>query len=253
MPICIAGMHRSGTSMVTRLLNLCGVYLGPESDLAAVASFDNEAGFWENRQFVRVNEEVLARLGGGWDLPPAVTEGWEMGDEIAELREEAAELIRQFSPYERWGWKDPRNTLMLPFWKRLIPDLKILVCLRSPVEVADSLYQRAGSSYAFGMDLCLKYYQRLLATTQPAERVVTHYNAYFFNPQAELRRVLGLLEIPAPSETIQHACSTISMSLRHNWATTRQRIEERIPPDLMDYYIRLCGEAKARVPEPTPQ
>ncbi len=27
--ICIIGMHRSGTSMVARLLNLCGLDLGP--------------------------------------------------------------------------------------------------------------------------------------------------------------------------------------------------------------------------------
>jgi hypothetical protein len=33
MPVCIAGMHCSGTSMVARLLNLCGLYLGPEGEL----------------------------------------------------------------------------------------------------------------------------------------------------------------------------------------------------------------------------
>ena len=31
--VCIAGMHRTGTSMVARMLNLCGVYLGKEKDL----------------------------------------------------------------------------------------------------------------------------------------------------------------------------------------------------------------------------
>ena len=31
--VYIAGIHRSGISLIRRLLNLCGVYLGAESDL----------------------------------------------------------------------------------------------------------------------------------------------------------------------------------------------------------------------------
>jgi len=69
MPVCIAGMHRSGTSMVARLLYLCGLYLGPESELLPPRP-DNEEGYWENFYFVKLNEEILARLNGGWDWPP---------------------------------------------------------------------------------------------------------------------------------------------------------------------------------------
>lgn len=214
MPICIAGMHRSGTSMVARLLNLCGLYLGPEAELFG-AAFDNEAGFWENAQFVELNEDALSQLGGGWDLPPSLTEGWELQDEMVRLQEEAAGLIGRFSPYETWGWKDPRNSILLPFWRRLIPDLKIIICLRNPLEVAHSLLQRGHSSHAFSLNLWLRYNQRLLANTMPAERVVTHYDSYFYDSKAELRRVLNLLKISASEEAIEQACSTISRPLTH--------------------------------------
>ena len=244
MPICIAGMHRSGTSMITRLLNLCGVDLGPETDISA-AAVDNEAGFWENYHFVRLNEEALVLLGGGWDLPPTLSEGWELRDEMVRIRDDAAELVRGFSPDGIWGWKDPRNSMMLPFWKRLIPDLKILVCLRNPLEVAQSLHERNHSSQAFSLNLWLMYYQQLLSCTRPAERVVTHYNAYFYNPQAELRRVLSLLEISASSEAIEQACSTISARLRHSWVTTPELMEIKVPADVLDNYLTMCGEAGA--------
>jgi hypothetical protein len=62
MPICIAGMHRSGTSMIARLLNLCGLYLGPEAELDAIG-FDNKAGFWENPHFVQL---LQGRPGATW-------------------------------------------------------------------------------------------------------------------------------------------------------------------------------------------
>ena len=45
--VCIAGMHRFGTSLVTNLLKNCGVYLGREEDISA-KGFDNPEGFWEN-------------------------------------------------------------------------------------------------------------------------------------------------------------------------------------------------------------
>jgi hypothetical protein len=230
--------------MITRLLNLCGLYLGPEADLS-VGACDNEAGFWENRHFVRINEDALARLGGGWDLPPTMPETWEFHDEVIRLRNDAAELVRRFSPYEIWGWKDPRNSIMLPFWKSLIPDLKILVCLRNPLEVARSLNKRGYSSYAFGLNLWLTYHQQLLSATLPTERVVTHYDTYFYNPQAELRRVLGLLNMSASSEAIEQACSTISTALRHVWVMNQELRGIRIPVDVLDCYIRMCGEAGA--------
>jgi hypothetical protein len=244
MPICIAGMHRSGTSMVTRLLNLCGLYLGPETDLSA-AAFDNEAGFWENRRFVSLNEEALARLGGGWDLPPAVRQGWESNDEMIPLAGDAAEIIGHFSPHKLWGWKDPRNSIMFPFWKKLIPDLRIVVCIRNPVEVARSLSKRNYSSLAFGLNLWLAYHQRLLSDTRTGERVVTHYDSYFHDPPSELQRVLRLLDMSASSETIEHACSTVSAHLRHSRVTTQEMAEIKVPRDVTDCYLRMCDEAGA--------
>jgi hypothetical protein len=244
MPICIAGMHRSGTSMVARLLNLCGVYLGADAELSA-AALDNEAGFWENPRFVKLNEDALALLGGGWDLAPQTSEGWDSRDDLIKLKRDAEKLIDGFKAHALWGWKDPRNSIMLPLWRRLIPNLKTLVCLRNPLEVAQSLQKRGHSSQAFGLDLWLTYNQRVLSGTSPAERVVTHYNAYFYDPQAELRRVLKLLNISATDKVIWKACSTISSTLRHSWITTQELMVNRSPLEVLDCYMTMCAEAGA--------
>src|SRR5262245_46357503 len=76
MPICVAGIHRSGTSMITRLLHCCGVSLGAADDLLPAAP-DNPAGFWENRRFLAVNDMLLMALGGSWSAPPPFPPGWE--------------------------------------------------------------------------------------------------------------------------------------------------------------------------------
>jgi hypothetical protein len=242
MTICIAGMHRSGTSMITRLLNLCGLYLGPEKEIS-VSAFDNEAGFWENSQFVKLNDQMLAQLGGGWDLPPETTQGWEFQDEMDRFHDDTQALVKQFRPYTLWGWKDPRNSIMFPYWKRAIPDLQLLICLRNPLEVAQSLQRRSHSSLAFGLHLWLRYNQRLLNGLRPDERVITHYNAYFHNPQAEMRRILKLLRISASSEIIEQACSTISVPLRHSWLTTDELLKSNVPEEVLDCYMKMCSEA----------
>src|SRR5438874_12045488 len=69
----IAGAHLSGTSMLARLLHTCGLYLGPES-ASAPGRGDNPDGFWENRWFVALKDEVLNELGGAWDRPPKAEE-----------------------------------------------------------------------------------------------------------------------------------------------------------------------------------
>ena len=58
--ILVLGMHRSGTSALARILNLLGCELGPNLLPAAA---DNEAGFWEHRDVVLLDDEVLARVG----------------------------------------------------------------------------------------------------------------------------------------------------------------------------------------------
>src|SRR6185503_2312642 len=83
VPICIAGMHRSGTSMVAGLLQACGLFLGREEELG----FDSNNGepHFENVRFVALNDEILSRLGGSWNNPPAFPRGWEEMAEVATL------------------------------------------------------------------------------------------------------------------------------------------------------------------------
>src|ERR1051326_5955411 len=122
MPVCIAGMHRSGTSMISRLLNCCGLDLGPAETLMQPAP-ENAEGFWESVPFYQLSEDLLRELGGSWFAPPALGPGWEASEALADLRRRAAALPAELGVKEPWGWKDPRNCILLPFWRSVWPDL----------------------------------------------------------------------------------------------------------------------------------
>jgi hypothetical protein len=241
MMICIAGMHRSGTSMVTRLLNLCGLYIGEPDDLLPAAS-DNTEGYWENIHFTALNNALLDYFGGTWDMPPPHIEAWTQQPNLAGLHQEASALIERLQIHSAWGWKDPRNSLTLPFWRSLVPDLKTVICLRHPQEVAMSLHLRNQSSTLLGLTLWQIYNQSVMSFTQPANRVITHYNAYFENPAGELRRVLSVLGWQLDDEIIEQACKAVMPANRHHhmnaaWPQTA------LPSTINSLYKQMCSEA----------
>src|SRR5204862_3614262 len=69
--ILVLGMHRSGTSAVTRVLNLLGADLGRR--LMPPMPDNNETGFWENLDAVDIDERLLTGIGRSWhdvrDMP----------------------------------------------------------------------------------------------------------------------------------------------------------------------------------------
>src|SRR5688572_12078071 len=170
--VCILGMHRSGTSLLARMLNLIGVYLGSEHALMQ-PSDANPKGYWEHNDIVSINDAILNRHGGSWDDPPILPHGWETAEVIDDLRERAQTLIQdQFAEALIWGWKDPRSCLTLPFWQKLLPDMRYIVCLRNPVDVARSLEQRDSFSAEKSSDLWLAYVNSALEHSDGKRRLV---------------------------------------------------------------------------------
>ena len=125
--------------MVTRLLNVCGLYLGPDDDMMPAHAHDNPTGYWENLSFTHLNDEILAALGGSWDDLPDLEPEWWKPPPFDAFRARATALIEDFEQHTPWGWKDPRNCLTLPFWQDVVPDLKVVFCLRNPLEIVWSL------------------------------------------------------------------------------------------------------------------
>jgi GT2 family glycosyltransferase len=248
--ICIAGAHRSGTSMLTRLLHACGLYLGPKDALMPPQA-DNPEGFWEHLGFVALNDELLSQLGGAWDLPPKPDESFKHS-QLDPLRMKARILIEGFDSANLWGWKDPRNSLTLPFWQNLLPDLKTLITVRNPLEVAHSMHDRNGTSHAFGLRLWEIYNRRLIEAASETNRLVTHYDLFFENPEKELQRIANFIGLP--DAKIPAAAKLVATRRRHTHFTTDQLIDARVSEEAIELYRALVAESstgrKARTAKP---
>jgi GT2 family glycosyltransferase/glycosyltransferase involved in cell wall biosynthesis len=240
--ICIAGAHRSGTSMLTRLLHCCGLELGPQSELMPPQA-DNPEGFWEHLGFVALNDELLSALGGAWDLPPKADEDFTSA-RLDPLRLKAGLLVEKFDSAPVWGWKDPRNSLTLPFWQQLLPPLKTIVVVRNPLEVAHSMRERNGTSYSFGLRLW-EIYNRRVIEAATARTLVTHYDLFFDDPENELRRITDFMGL-ADAE-IANAAALITRNKRHTHFSIDDLVEARVSSEMIDFYRALINEANGKM------
>jgi len=146
-PFVVIGMHRSGTSLVSRILDKSGIMMG--KDLQT----DHESKF-----FIQLNKWIYQNAGADWARPKALEELID----YAPARKQVEEYLRiriasssskkfsgrnlkngLFDMDSKWGWKDPRNGPSLPIWKDIWPEMKIIHVVRHGVDVAASLHSRS--------------------------------------------------------------------------------------------------------------
>jgi glycosyltransferase involved in cell wall biosynthesis len=134
--LIITGMHRSGTSLVAQVLGRAGLHLGDELFGPQV---DNPDGLFEDRGIVAFHDRLLAHNAVTW-------KGVRRGDSLQipdGSRDRARDLLaRKFAVQEVWGWKDPRASLFLDFWRETLPVAKWVLVAREPTQVAWSLVRR---------------------------------------------------------------------------------------------------------------
>lgn len=136
-PVIIIGMHRSGTSMLSRILARAGIYMG--FDLTP----DHESWY-----FQRINDAWLGNEKLSWDNPgvPQNANLNEFG--LKSFLRNYARITKQplkpfsFLSAESWGWKDPRNTFTLLQWMKIFPNAKVVHIYRNGMDVAISLFRR---------------------------------------------------------------------------------------------------------------
>jgi hypothetical protein len=175
--ILVLGMHRSGTSAVTRVINLLGADLG--GDLLPPAE-DNALGFWEHRGIVKIHEELLDALGSSWHSVQPLPAGWLSTTAAITARGKLIDTLREFSNAPLWAVKDPRLCRLLPLWLLVLDDLNVrahaVFVVRHPDEVGQSLLTRDGIPLAHTRLLWLQHLVEAEAASRDFSRVVISYD-----------------------------------------------------------------------------
>ena len=175
--------------MVAKLLQRAGLYLGPEDRLLGPDSA-NADGHFEHTGFLEINDALLQHFGGSWDAPPTMEPGWELDASLEDIRAKAETLVGSFSGVSIWGWKEPRTTILLPFWKSLINQPRFVICVRSPLDVAQSLASRNQMATDLGGYLWSRYIRSAIRDTEGYHRRLVFYDDFFTADGSQTRRLL---------------------------------------------------------------
>jgi hypothetical protein len=227
-PIIVLGMHRSGTSLLAEVVGSWGAYAGDSRQLIGPAE-TNMRGFWEFEPLVTFNRVLLASLDSDWSVPPP--EGCEklMKKRASEawFKTRARDLISHMDARGTpWFWKDPRLSILLPFWKPLL-EATYVISVRNPTEVALSLFKRNGLPTSAGLLLWQYYLLSLLRQTQNVKRkIFIRYDALVARSKPEFRRLIHFLNESyenghADKEQLEKMMSVVAPELNHYGSETK--------------------------------
>ncbi len=217
--IVVLGMHRSGTSAVMNALTCMGVSLGEELLPPGV---DNPKGFFEDKTFNSLNIEMLEKIGQHWFSLSLVTD-----DDVNYLvslgyLDKAIELLNEkISNSHVFGFKDPRVSKLLKFWKlvfgRAECQVEYVLCLRHPLSVANSLLKRNKTPIAKGYWLWLSYNLAVISALEDGRFFALDYDELMEQPNEKIVALAKYLNLAVNESLVATFTKNfLDNSLRHS-------------------------------------
>lgn len=189
LPVILCGMHRSGTSLLSRVLSELDVFMGEDLEINH-----------ESLSFLHLNDELLKYAHSFWDQVEGAyhffnnKKAVNQAAEIARNQFMGKKFNKKFfgsNKGELWGWKDPRNTITFPIWLRVFREAKIIFVYRNAVDSVASIVRR---EYNQNLDITVPAYSSRCLNHKAAFGIWEDYNNFFLRHK-EVIPQNNLLEI----------------------------------------------------------
>jgi len=252
-PVIIIGMHRSGTSLTTRLLRDVGISMG------GILLENTEA-----LNFQHLNRRMFAVAGGDWNAVEPVMAATRDADFVARQADAMRRAVfagrvrvgrdvglvsyvdhllwrRLYrAGRQMWGWKDPRTTLTFPVWLRVFPQARFVHVIRNGIDVAISLNRRTKAqqrswwqrrtledyrpeTLSFAQcfrlwELYTSFFFEQQTLIPPGQLWEMRYEALLAEPEAQLRQLVDFLGYPLDAARLAEVCAQINAARLDNRA-----------------------------------
>ncbi len=217
----VLGMHRSGTSAITQVLALAGASL-PQNVMAG--DEHNAKGYFEPWKIALFNDQRMRAGGTAWDdvfafpyrpLAAKPERDW-LARAEALFAEEYGDVLYPLL-------KDPRVTVLMPFWRQVLADQEVgarcVIPVRHPLAVHGSLARRDGFSPEKSVLVWTAYMLAAEAYSRDLPRAFVSYDGLLRDWRAEVARIEAAHKAALPKMTDAAAKAIgdfLSPELRHN-------------------------------------
>jgi hypothetical protein len=229
--ILVAGMHRSGTSALTRALSLLGCDL-PAHLIPPQPT--NPRGLWESEIVMALDDEILQSCGTRWDDWRAIEQGWFGSETARRFRARAVDILAaEYGAFSLGLLKDPRICRLLPFWLDAVQALgaepAIVLPLRHPLEVCRSLTHRDNLGMGQARLMWLGHVLDAELHSRGRPRVFTTYEGLLEDWRSVADSIASRLALAWPrscDEARVDIETFLSPRLRHQRASARDLVED---------------------------
>lgn len=229
--VLVLGMHRSGTSALTRVLSLLGAEL-PKTLIGSGKG--NDTGHWEPARLVALHDQTLKEIGSRWDDWRAIDLGALAEHRRHQLREEIGSLmLEEYGTAPLLVVKDPRICRFAPLYIDVLADLGIeprfVLPLRNPLAVMASLGERDNMTPGFAALLWLRHVLDAEAATRSLPRAIVSYEALLADWHPVMRTVAAKtgLRWPRSPEVAERDISAFLIKELQHFAPTRRELSAR--------------------------
>lgn len=249
--VLVLGMHRSGTSALTRVISLLGADL--PANLMPPIRDNNESGFWESLDLYQLHDQMLAATGSSWDDWRKFDDDWLHSPEGESFQQRAADYLeKDFFQSSLFVLKDPRISRFVPFWKQVLETCGIravgVISLRHPEEVAASLHKRDDFSVEKSWMVWLRHQLDAEFATRGMPRCILSFDSLLDDWRSVAHKMARDLDIEWPSwsaRTEQEINGFLKPGQRHHHVTKETAIE-RLPTWVQDAYLALLALADGK-------
>jgi glycosyltransferase involved in cell wall biosynthesis len=256
--IVVLGMHRSGTSAITRALKVLGIDLGDR--LLSAADGDNDKGYWEDIDFNTLNIEMLHALDKDWyHTSPIDQIDLEILNKRGYFLKAGKLLNEKLKDKQLFGLKDPRMAKLLPFWKDVFAKCDInvnyVLAIRHPLSVVKSLEKRGWESRERSYLLWLNHVIASLSLTDSNARVLVDYDHLMRDSANELARMAQSLTLSIDKKELAYYQSEfLDPGLQHSeYQPKDSSLDPCCPALAAEIYLKLqdvisetgCADDKA--------
>ncbi|MFD2498002.1 sulfotransferase family protein [Rhizorhabdus histidinilytica] len=198
--ILVLGMHRSGTSALTRLIGHLGAALPAD---AIEAHADNARGYWESAAIVKAGDQLLRAARSSWFDPRPLDLSRLEPSALRSRKDRLWEaVVAAFGDAPLIAIKDPRQCRFVPTVVETLAEhgvaSRAVLMLRNPDAIARSVARRDGTTPAYAQLLWLRHMIDAERATRGLQRAVIDYDAMLADWSDAVARLLPLTGAAMP-------------------------------------------------------
>ena len=198
--ILILGMHRSGTSCLTRCFNILG-YNVPQNMIGINKA--NRSGHWESEKIARMNDTILAEIGLTWDNWGRADLGLIPSERSKNYNLDIQSLIKsEFVDSKNIVIKEPRICRIASMYLDALNSLQfsthVVFIFRNPIEVIESLKTRNLMTKMQAALLWLRYNLDAELSSRSCSRSIIQFKHLVQDPKKAFSELLATANLKPP-------------------------------------------------------